>query len=89
MKAIAQVAIDGAVDDVASLKKYKSLNILVTRFSRRVAQAVRQRYGPRIESLDYNHLFYALDNWSWIDRREDRLALIEAARRGLPRVRIV
>ncbi len=57
MKAIAQVAIDGQVDDPASLRRYKSLDMLVSRFSKRVARAVQNEYGVRIVSLDYNHLF--------------------------------
>ena len=45
MKAIAQVAIDGQVDDPASLRRYKSLDMLVSRFSKRVARAVQNEYG--------------------------------------------
>jgi hypothetical protein len=89
LKAIAQVATDGLVDDAKSSKKYKALERMVSRFSKRVARAVQLEYGPRIISLDYNHLVYALRDWPWIDRRRDRLALMEAARRGLPQVRLV
>jgi hypothetical protein len=87
LKAISQIANDGHVDDAKSLKKYKSLERMVSRFSKRVATAVRAQYGPRIVSLDYSHLSYALRDWPWIDRRRDRLALMEAARRGLPHLR--
>jgi hypothetical protein len=89
LKAIAQVVIEGQVQDDKSLKRYRSLNVLVSRFSKRVARAVREQYGPRIASLDYNHLFHAVRDWNWLDRRTDRMALMEAARRGLPHVRIV
>jgi hypothetical protein len=88
LKAIAQIAIDGQVDDARSLKKYKSLERMVSRFSERIAKAVRAQYGLTIVSLDYNHLSYALRDWPWIDRRRDRLALMEAARRGLPDLRL-
>jgi hypothetical protein len=89
LKSIAQVAIDGRVDDAKTLRNYKSLERLVSRFSKRLARAVYDEYSPRIESLDYNHLFHALRDWPWIDRRRDRLALMEAARRGLPRLRLI
>jgi hypothetical protein len=87
LKAIAQVAVNGQVDDVLTLKKYKSLERTVSRFSKRVARAVLDQYGPRIVSLNYNHLCHALRDWPWIDSHRDRLALMEAARRGLPHLR--
>jgi hypothetical protein len=88
LKAIAQVAIDGQVDDAKSLKKYKSLDRMVSRFSKRVAKAVYDQYGPEIDWLDYNHLSYVLNDWPWIDSYRDRPALMEAARRGLPGLRL-
>jgi hypothetical protein len=88
LKAIAQVATNGQVDDAKSLKKYKSLERMISRFSKRVARAVQVQYGPKIVSLDYKHLIYALQDWAWIDLRRDRLALMEAARRGLPHLRL-
>jgi len=89
LKAITQIATDGQVDDLKSLRSYKSADRLVFRFSKRLAKAVYQEYGSGITSLDYNHLFHALRDWPWIDRRRDRLALMEAARRGLPLLRFV
>ena len=89
LKAIAQVATDGQVDDAKSLKKYKLFERMVSRFSKRVARAVHVEYGPTIVSLDYNHLRYALRDWDWIDYHRDRLALMEAARRGIPHLHIV
>lgn len=88
LKAIAQVEIDGQVDDAKSLKKYKSLERMVSRFSKRLAKAVHHQYGPRITSLGYNHLFHALRDWPWIDSVRDKAALMEAARRGLPDLRL-
>ena len=89
LKGIAQVAIDDQVDDAQSLKQYKLLERLTKRFGQRVAKAVFGEYGPNIRSLDYDHLFYALRGWPGLDRRQDRLALMEAARQGLPKVRLV
>jgi hypothetical protein len=88
MKVIAQVSNDGLVDDGETLKKYKSLERMVSRFSKRVARAVQEEYGSRMVSLGYNHLFHALRDWPGIDRRRDRIALMEAARRGLPNLRL-
>lgn len=84
LKAIAQVAVGGQVDDVQTMKEYKRLERLVARFSERVAKAVHRQYGPMIRTLDYSHLSYALRDWQWIDRVRDKPALLEAARRGLP-----
>ena len=89
LKAIAQVVVNDHVDDARSLKRYKSLERSVSRFCRRMATAVHIQYGPKITSLDFPHLCHAIRDWQWIDPRQDRLALTEAARRGLPHLKLV
>jgi hypothetical protein len=89
LKAIAQIAIDDEVDDVRSLRQYKSFERLTKRFGKRVAEAVHKEFGPNIPTLNYNYLFHALRDWPGIDRREDRFALMQAAKQALPKVRLV
>jgi hypothetical protein len=66
----------------------RSLSTQVGRFARRVAKSVNDTYGPGMMSLSYAQLFHAVRGLPGLDRKQDRRALIEAARRGLPRVRL-
>jgi len=67
--------------------RVRSLSVTAARFEKRIAKAVHHRFGPKVPSLNYLYLLHALEDWPEVDRRKDRDALLEAARRGLPNVK--
>lgn len=84
-KSLKEIAVDEAGEDYE--RRLRSLSVTVSRFEKRIAKAVHARFGPNLPSLNYLYLLHALENWLEIDRRKDRDALLEAARRGLPNVK--
>ena len=86
---------DIAVDEGAGehyQKRSRSISITAARFAKRIAKAVRGKYGPKRRTLNYTHLFHALSNcpgFDQVDRHRDRAPLMEAARQGLPGVNFV
>lgn len=84
-KSVKEIAVDEAGEDYE--RRLRSLSVTIRRFEKRVAKAVYDRFGPKVPSLNYLYLVHALDNWPEIDRRRDRDALLEAARRALPNVK--
>jgi hypothetical protein len=89
LKGITQVVIDDHVDDAKSLKQYKRFERTTKRFGKRIAEAVHMQFNPNVPTLNYRYLLHAIRNWPGIDSRQDKRALIQAARLGLPNIRLV